>query len=294
MRATPPSLIVTLGACLAACATSRSPTVGARSHGNLDTGAEADLGDHHHLQHQGGVLLVIGMALDTLALPSNEQLRVARLQTALIARLQPVRQARWDALGVLADQLAAPKLDAAKVDEEIAKLATASAAAHDLAVEELDQLHALLTPAQRKLLVERLEAHQALWKQANSGGPDPIQAITDEIGLGPTQLEDVRNNLGEDTAQNTTKKATAAPLDETDIQADLATFAKAFRADAFDAKTLVDAPNRNTAATSTTRVAHFCEAINATLSEEQRRNLVVLLREHLGRDQSPRGEEIQE
>lgn len=268
-------LIVLVAGCAGhAKNTSPPPTVGP----DLNAGAEADLIEHHRHHHHGGALLLIAMSLDTLALPPDQEQRIERLQSALVAKLRPARVAEQDLMGLLANEIEASSIDRRQVDVAIARLAAASAAVADASADDLDKLHAALTPPERVALMQKLQAHWALWKRANAGEHDPVATIAGELDLTPAQMEAVRSDPG--------LAPSAGSLHEAEIEQRLEAFAKAFTSDSFDAKSLPGRAdtNRHMAEWGSTRVARFCEAASPLLNEAQRHTLVKLMREHLAHD----------
>ena len=275
MRSRPVCLAMALVATLGACAAQSSTRTGAGS--TVDDAAAADILEHHRHHHHGGALMLIAMSLDSLGLPPDQQARVEKLRGELIAKMRPAGVAQQAVVSVLAEGVAASAIDRGKLDAAIAQLAAAAAAVHDSAVDELNQLHGVLTPPQRAALVDKLEAHRELWRQANQGRHDHLAAMTAELALTPDQVDKVRKELA----------TAASPLREHDIEAHLRDFEKAFQGDVFDAKTLTRAndTNRHMAEWGAGRLARFCEAVNPLLTGEQRVKLVALLREHLSHDE---------
>jgi Spy/CpxP family protein refolding chaperone len=239
--------------------------------------------EHHRHHHRGGSLMLIAMSLDNLGLPDEEQTRVDRIQSDLLAKMHPAGLAERSLATVLADGVASAKLDPAKVKAAIDELGAASAGAHDAAADDLNQLHALLTAPQRAALIDKLEAQWALWKRANTGDQSHFATIATSIGLLPDQIETARKNFAALTS--------GSPLREAEVESHLHHFETAFQADSFDAKALSSAPsaNRDMAGWGAGRLASFCEAVNPTLNDDQRGKLAALLREHTGHDAGQAG-----
>ncbi len=80
--------------------------------------------------------------------------------------MAPAREAEKSLLLTLADGIAAGTMDKVKVDAAIATLTTAADAAHEASVDTLNQLHAILSPAERAALVDKVQAHWEVWRQA--------------------------------------------------------------------------------------------------------------------------------
>lgn len=223
--------------------------------------------------------MLIAMSLDTLGLSPEEQARIEAIRSDLIAKMEPSRTDELKLIGLLASGLEQSSIDPAKVNEAIAQMATSSAAVHATAIDDLNQLHGILTPSQRRALVEKVEAHWQLWKRANISEKRPTVAIGQEIGLTSDQIRRVQNELD--------GQPPPSPAKENEIQGYLHGFSQAFTADTFDASTLKAASgaNRQMAEWGATRLARFCEAVNPLLAIEQRQELVDLLREHLTHDE---------
>jgi Spy/CpxP family protein refolding chaperone len=245
-----------------------------------DEAAVADVMEHHRHHHHGGALMFIAMSLDTLGLSPEERVRVEKIQADLLAKMQPAGAAQRELVAALAEGVASSSLDRGKIDEAVGRLEAATAGVHDAAVEELNQLHAALTPAERTALVQKVEAHWELWKRANHGERAHLPSIGKQIGLTPEQMEKVRKELEPVHA--------AAPVPERPVGDHLQQFSAAFVADNFDAKTLSHAneANRHMARWGAVRLARFCEAANPVLTPEQRAKLGELLREHQSHDEA--------
>ena len=122
----------------------------------------------HHRYHHGGVTLFIAMSLDTLGVAPEQQSAVDKIRSELRSAMAPERTAEEGLLATLADGLSGPKLDAASVDAAVAQVAKAAAAVQDASVEALNQLHPLLTLPERAALVDKVEAHWAIWQKENA------------------------------------------------------------------------------------------------------------------------------
>ena len=133
-----------------------------------DDDATAGLMEHHRYHHHGGVTLFIAMSLDTLGVSPEQRAAVEKIRTDLHARMEPARAAEQNLMTTLADGLAAANLDTAKVDAAVAQVTAAAAAVHDASADALNELHAVLTPPQRAALVDKVEAHWAVWQKANA------------------------------------------------------------------------------------------------------------------------------
>jgi Spy/CpxP family protein refolding chaperone len=279
------------GAGVAACAgasTATAPAIAPTST-QADDEAAADVTEHHRHHHHGGVTMFIAMSLDTLSISPSQRGAVDQIQADLFARMEPARAAEQNLLETLADGLAAGTIDAEKTQAAVAQLATASSGLHDAAADAINQLHAALTPEQRAALIDKVEAHWALWQHANGdlaqagagGRPEAghLEALAVELNLTPDQVEKIRTNV------------TAVKPDPQKIEAHLQAFGAAFKSDAFDAKALVTGPaaNAHLASWGATRMAIFFESVNPVLTPDQRAKLAQKVREHADHRESPAG-----
>jgi len=258
-------------------------TAAAASAGDAD--ATAGLMEHHRHHHHGGVTLFIAMSLDTLGVSPDQQAAVERLRTDLHARMEPARAAEQSLVATLADGVATGTIDAAKVDAALAQLTAAAAALHDASAEALNQLHDVLTPPQRAALVDKVEAHWAVWRLANAeegerakpeGGR--LATLATDLGLTADQVDKIRATLAQGMPR----------LDPKEIATHLGAFGDAFRNEKFDARTLKTASGANAhlVGWGGAHMAHFIEAVNPVLNPDQRTMLAERLREHASHNPS--------
>ncbi len=118
--------------------------------------ATAELQEHHQHHHLGGVTQFIAMSLDTLGVDDAKRAQVEKIQSSLYACMAPAGEVQNKVLLTLADGVAAGAVDTAKVDATIAQLKSSSNV-HECSIDALNQLHALLSPAERTALVEQGE-----------------------------------------------------------------------------------------------------------------------------------------
>ena len=157
-----------------------------------------------------------------------------------------------------------------------------SAASHDASVDALNELHSVLTPPQRAALVDKVEAHWAVWQKANAeetataappGGH--LATLATDLGLTTEQVDKIRANLAEGMKP-------VPRLDPQEIATHLQTFGDAFRGETFDAKTLTTAggADAHIVGWGTAHLAHFVETVSPVLTPEQRAQYAQTLREH--------------
>jgi|HubBroStandDraft_1064217.scaffolds.fasta_scaffold116352_1 Spy/CpxP family protein refolding chaperone len=244
--------------------------------------------EHHRYHHHGGVTLFIAMSLDTLGVSPEQQATVERIRSDLHTRMEPARVAEQNLVAVLADGVAMANLDAPKVDAAIVQVASTAAAVHDASADALNQLHNVLTPPQRAALVDKVEAHWAVWQKANSQengaaipGGGHLAALASDLELTPDQVDKIRAGLGE-------RMKRVPPLDPQEIAAHLRVFGEAFRGEQFDAKavTTSNGANVHMAGWGAAHLANFVEAVSLVINTDQRARFAQRLREHATHDPS--------
>jgi Spy/CpxP family protein refolding chaperone len=285
---------VLLGACAtAACggsAANSSPAAVAPSPGPDDE--TAGLMEHHRYHHHGGVTLLIAMSLDTLGISPEQRPAVEKLRADLHARMEPARSAERGLVTTLADGLSAGNIDEGKVDLGLADVGTAAASAEGASVDALNELHGILTPVQRAALVDKVEAHWAVWQTANGGGPSvaegPAEAsagylamLGADLDLTADQMNRIRAGIGSD--------ARRLPMfDPQEMTAQLRAFGDAFRSETFDARgsALANTASTRMISWGAGRMARFVEAVSPVLTTDQRVSFALRLREHANHDPS--------
>jgi Spy/CpxP family protein refolding chaperone len=284
------SVALAVGMGLVACgggSANRQPAASA-TRSAADEEVTADLTEHHRYHHHGGVTLFIAMSLDTLGVSPEQRAAVEKIRTDLHARLEPARTAEQTLVATLADGLTAGTIDVAKVDTGVAQVIAAASSVHESSAAALNSLHSVLTPVQRAALVDKVEAHWAIWQKANAdesgsakldGGH--LAMLATDLGLSPEQVEKIRAGLGEGMK--------AVPrLDPQEIEAHLQAFGDAFRSESFDANALPAASRANAhmVGWGAAHLAHFVEVASPVLTPEQRVELAEHLREHAAHDPS--------
>ena len=281
-------LLMSGGAAIGCGGTSANttPTVTAGRTAASDDEPTAGLLEHHRYHHHGGVTLFIAMSLDTLGVSPEERAAVERIRTDLHARMEPARAAEQELLAALADGVAAGTVDTARVDAALAKVTATAAAVHDASADALNELHALLSAPERAALVDKVEAHWAVWQSANaadaaaSHAGDRLATLAADLELTSDQVDKIRAGLDERTK--------IMPLDSREIDAHLRAFGAAFQGEKFDARTLTTANSANAhmVGWGAARMAHFVEDVNPVLTPEQRIRFATMLREHVAHNPS--------
>ena len=249
-----------------------------------DDDSTADLKEYHRHHHHGGFAMFIAMSLDSLNVDPDQSAEIVKIQTDMRTKMQPAHDAEKKLLTVLADGIALGKIDVGKVQSATKQVSDAAGGIHDALTDSLNHLHAVLTPPQRAALVDKVEAHFAVWTQATSedetaerdahGGH--LGALAKDLELSPLQVEKIRATFKAST--------TAAPVHFNRIQSEehLRAFGEAFASDKFDAKTLSTggAANAQIATWGAARTVRFYEAVNPSLTLDQRAKLATSLRRH--------------
>ena len=259
-----------------------------------DDEASADVSEHHRHHHHGGIAMFIAMSLNTLGVTPEQRAAVDKIEADLFSHMEPARAAEQAVLETLADGIAAGAIDAAKVNAALAQLATASASIHDASADALNQLHAALTPEQRAALVDKVEAHWALWQRPNADEADTtpsapagghLRTLAKDLDLSPDQIAKIKANLGAAVKDSPVKP------DPQKVEAHLKAFGAAFRADTFDAKTLSTGgpANAHLASWGATRIALMFESVTPVLTPDQRTKLAAQVREHAEHKENPTG-----
>ncbi len=191
------------GGCGGSSANTPPPATASAASASDAEDANADLMEHHRYHHHGGVTLLIAMSLDTLGVSPEQRAAVERIRADLHARMEPARAADQALVALLAEGLAAAKFDTAKVDAAVGQLTVAGAAVHEASADALNELHAVLTPAERAALVDKVESHWAVWQKANAdetgaateGGH--LATLATDLDLTPDQVDRIRAGLSE-------------------------------------------------------------------------------------------------
>ncbi|HEX3694956.1 MAG TPA: periplasmic heavy metal sensor [Polyangia bacterium] len=246
----------------------------------------AGLTEHHRFHHHGGLAMFVAMSAETLGVPPERLPAIDKVRAELRTALEPARAADRQLLSTLADALVAPTFDSAAVDSAVARVVEASASAQEGCANAMNELHVVLTPAERAALADKVEAHWAVWQQENAGPaqakdqiPSPLEPLADELGLDEAQVAKIRAGL-------TDERQGGAPLDREVMVQHVRAFSEAFRSPAFDARTLPTsaAANPHLVGWGAAHLARVIEVMRPVLTPEQRATLAQRLREHAGHE----------
>ncbi|HEX4404084.1 MAG TPA: Spy/CpxP family protein refolding chaperone [Polyangia bacterium] len=274
-------LLVAMGAGCHATASAPPPATAATAANDDESAALME----HHRYHLGGVARFIAMSIDTIGVSPEQRSAIEKIQADLRVETQPVHEAQRDLLVTLADGLGDTGFDAAKIDAAVSRVSLAATGVHDAAAKTFNELHGVLTPAQRTALVDKVEAHWTVWRDENDGDAASLvrperghlAALTHELGLTPDQVEKIRSRLAD-------SRKTAPPLDRQEVTAQLHAFGAAFCADAFDARTFAAKLPTDTrlAGWGAGHLARVVETMSPVLTPAQRATLAQTLRGHAG------------
>jgi Spy/CpxP family protein refolding chaperone len=242
--------------------------------------AGATLVDHHQ-HHHGGVPMFLVMSLDSLGVTDEQRAAITKIQQDLAVKLEPEHAAQGTVLSILADGVAAGAVDKAKVDAAIAKLDVATAGPATTATSEaLNQLHAVLTPPQRKALVDKLQAHWQVWQDANAEAGAPA-AVASDLRLTADQMSRIR------AAVQTSPMDATKSFDRALADSRMRDFGTAFEREAFDAEALNDGarPTADLAGHGIRRMARVYEAAAPVLTPDQRTKAAARLRVHAAQEE---------
>jgi Spy/CpxP family protein refolding chaperone len=228
--------------------------------------------------------MFIAMSLDTLGVAPEQAAKIEKIQGDLFAKMEPAHAAEQKVLNILADGVAAGKIDEAKVKGAIDGVKTASIGVHDAAVQSLNELHAALTPEQRAALADKVEAHWEVWKNSNNqeeaagdeAHPGHLDRVAKDLNLTPDQVTQVRATFSERVKKHPLQ------FDASQVETHVQEFGTAFKSDKFDAKALKHGPfaHQHLAVWGAWRMAHFYEVLGPVLSPEQRAKLSAEMKEH--------------
>ncbi len=246
-----------------------------------------DAAEHRH-HHGGGVTTLIAMSIRDLDLSADQKDKIEKIRADIKDKMAPVRAADHDLSTVLADGVAAGKVDKAKADQAVDKVVAQAQKLHDATVDALGKLHDTLNTAQRTELVEKLKGHFEKWKAAH--GEDEADEKEHKSGHLLALVRDL--NLSQDEAQKI-KTAFQAQVkgkrqdhEHKDVLDHLQAFGAAFKADKFDAKKVTSAAaDKHMARFAASRRAIFLEVAAPVLTPDQRTKLAEMIRTHAGEDE---------
>ena len=261
-----------------------------------DEATAAELKVHHRHHHHGGFAMFVLMGAETIGASPEQQAAIDKIKADLHAKMGPAHDAEKALLNTLADGVAAGNIDTAKVDAAIAQVTAVAGHVHEATSDAVNQLHAVLRPEQRAALVDKVEAHWMLWKNANAEEATPheheeggrIAHMQKELNLSSDQVEKIKSGFA---AQMAAAGTVQGKFDPAEADAHMKAFGAAFVADQFDARTLTSgaATGAHMATWGAMRMSRFYETMSPTLTPEQRAKLAQMLREHANHQHGQEG-----
>ena len=143
-----------------------APTVPAQPVTEDDSVNEA-LRDYHRHHHGGADDVHLDGHRHAGPGRGEEERRSRRSRAIFAPRRRPPGTPSTSCSSTIADGVAAGKIDTAKVDAAVEKVATASTGIHAATADALTQLHDVLSPAERAALVDKVKAHWEVWHKVN-------------------------------------------------------------------------------------------------------------------------------
>jgi Spy/CpxP family protein refolding chaperone len=220
---------------------------------------------HGHFQ-RGGLL---GESLTLDSLTAEQRSAIEQLVQQRRAAGVPAREADARVLVQLAQQVEQASIDAQALAPNLAAEGSAAAAQSAVERDTLNRLHALLTPAQRNQLVDRVEAEHKPTARAegkDKEGQEHHPRWGLKLGLTAQQKAQIHTNLQAERGAN------AGDGDEHAERAMRHAALEAFRGDSFDASALVHVERRGEHAEKLARamVPVLSPAQRATLANQLR------------------------
>ena len=240
----------------------------------------ADELQSHHRHHHAGFAGFVISSVETLGIGTDQQAAVDVIRKDLRAAMKPLHEANRAVLQLLADGIAAGSVDKAKVDAAVARVGTAAVAVPGATQDLLNKLHGVLRPEQRAALVDKVDAHWAAWRDANTSASDSskserhVTRIAKDLSLTREQIDRFRASL------DATKDA-KRPFDAAASEAYMKAFDAALVADTFDAKKLPSTgpDSSRIASWGAERMGWYYEALAPILTPDQRTQLADKLRQ---------------
>ncbi|MDP8999356.1 MAG: hypothetical protein M3O46_04520 [Myxococcota bacterium] len=242
---------------------------------------------HHHERRHG----LLGEALKIDSLTPEQRSAIDGLINQRQSALTPVREADARFLSQLAVEVERGSIDANALAPALSAEDAAAAAASQVERDALTRLHALLTPAQRSQLVDRVEAIDGQTGEGNrdsAGGHGGFRGrllIGARLGLSPAQRSQIAANLLAGSGNEVNGAASenngepARPANPRQARADAMHQAlEAFRGEFFDASALVHVDRRGE------RTQRVVRAMVPVLNPAQRATLAKGLRHRVERE----------
>jgi Spy/CpxP family protein refolding chaperone len=222
--------------------------------------AKASHQEHEHARRAG----LLGEALKLASLNADQRAAIQQLIDQRQAATAPVRAADAQVLTALAQEVEQASIDRQALAPALSAEETAATAQSTFEQGALNRLHALLTPAQRSEVVDRLEAaHGKGDREKHEGHAGGNKVWGGKLGLTPDQKSQIAANLHTEQSGRTNDQQDG----ERRHQA-----LEAFRGDSFDASALVHLEHRGE------RAEKLAQAMVPVLTPAQRATFAAKLR----------------
>ena len=109
-----------------------------------------------HMNHQHMMAALFIDSLDSLDLSADQKAQIEPIKASMLAHAEVTKEPRTKLEADVADGVAAGKLDHTKTDADIKAMSTAVAATVPGMQDDMNNLHKVLTPEQRKKLVDSI------------------------------------------------------------------------------------------------------------------------------------------
>jgi Spy/CpxP family protein refolding chaperone len=216
---------------------------------------------------------VIRDVLGQLNLRQDQQSEVDKLLSDAKARHEPVRAAKRELMGALADQVERGDIDRCALNPQISKIASAVAKAYPEDRAAFEKFHSILDPDQRTKFVDAMkEKREELRKEHNP------KAMLDAIGKGLNLSEDQKSRLTK--VFGALKEIREANPHHGAHREEMKKIMEAFKGDQFDLDQI--APAKDIEKHVTMKMRHVLEAKEAALpilNDQQRATAAKFLRD---------------
>lgn len=148
-----------------------------------------------HMNHQHMMAALFIDSLDSLDLTPDQKTQIEPIKASMMAHAEVAKEPRAKLEFDVSDGVAAGKLDHMKIDADIKAMSTAVAATVPGMQDDMNNLHKVLTPEQRKKLIEtitekaqHMHEHMDEHEHQHMGGDKPppgAGAGMDKGGMGP-------------------------------------------------------------------------------------------------------------
>ena len=224
-------------------------------------------GNAHHGWHRAGML---GAALQLDSITPEQRASIEQLVAQRQTARGPVRQADAQLLTTLAQQVEQAQIDPQGLAPSLTTEQSAAQAENVVDRDTLNQLHTILSPAQRGQLADRMEARDAKHERAHESA-EGRPRMARGLELTPEQRAQIRSNLR------------AAATTDSGARFSRSALLEAFRGASFDANAFLTVRNPGA------RMERLAQAMVPVLSPSQRATWASHLRTKAQHESSVRG-----